>query len=264
MLKVELPQILLSFTFGFLVLDHLVVGPFCERDSKSEQHHSLPILHRALERMSTTCLKRSVLVPVAKLASSSPVFLSSGNMAYLAPIVLCLVLAVETHAQGYYGGGYGYGRPEECTDVTRPCRMSLSLESDFGEPTLSSAHLCSCSHPSRCPTDLTQTDYVVSRRLVSSTYTTTLNMMFCNPVQPDRVCEGGETSVVLSGYLAIPDQLEVFNCSCEDGVPLQLNRRWRTANFKYMHEYVCDNQKVSYVVPTGTCGRDGSGGTRVL
>ena len=56
-----------------------------------------------------TCLKRSVLVPVAKLASSSPVFLSSGNMAYLAPIVLCLVLAVETHAQGYYGGGYGYG-----------------------------------------------------------------------------------------------------------------------------------------------------------
>ncbi|GFR68905.1 hypothetical protein ElyMa_005617900 [Elysia marginata] len=171
------------------------------------------------------------------------------------PGALLVLAAVVASTQAYPYNAYdNYYQRSRCADSRKPCRLSMTLANDRGEPIQThSAELCSCNFPATCPTDWNQTDHLISRNLISSTYRTTLNLMFCDSVQPQRDCVGGEPAVVLSGYLEIPNELESYNCACQGGVPLQLNRRWRTPSFKYMHEYVCDNQKPTCSISVQPC-----------
>ncbi|CAG5124663.1 unnamed protein product [Candidula unifasciata] len=108
-----------------------------------------------------------------------------------------------------------------------------------------STYTCSCAYPHTCSSDWTRSGHVISRNLLSTTHNITMNMMFCQAVQPQRECTYGEQALVVSGSLTIPYDVVSINCRCRDSTPLLLKERSIGPDYLYYHYYVCDSHMMT-------------------
>ncbi|RUS83137.1 hypothetical protein EGW08_009084, partial [Elysia chlorotica] len=198
--------------------------------------------------VSSSHRKRSVISATTKtrLAGSSSTTQCSKVMMYALYVPLVLMLAVYTEAYSIHGNSNNPHplpqEPDQCHSPKMPCRMNMTFDSEQEGLTHWHSYLCSCGDSDSCSTDWTQSDRVVSRQLDSTTYSSVvLDLMYCEPVRPRRMCVHGETALVLSSSLENPMDLDAYNCRCKDGVPFQLQRSW-IRNFYYVNEFSCEDQ----------------------
>ena len=80
-----------------------------------------------------------------------------------------------------------------CPLPSLPCRLAVTIR-DMNNQPLSEAdgEACTCNGVTSCPNDWHNTSYVIRRKLVSVDNKIILKMMFCNPIEPERICNPGE------------------------------------------------------------------------
>ncbi|KAK3733557.1 hypothetical protein RRG08_011274 [Elysia crispata] len=161
--------------------------------------------------------------------------------------MLFLALIALAHAQGYYVVHNNHQSPPaqaRCSSSAKPCRLMFELLHPNGTVinALASQQLCSCnSYQGPCSNDWTNSNKKITRSLRSDTMAINLNMMFCSAITPSRVCSNNEVSVEVSGYLAIPNDVEDYRCRCRDSSkPLYLKQRY-IENYRFYHKYVCED-----------------------
>ncbi|KAK3728639.1 hypothetical protein RRG08_041824 [Elysia crispata] len=159
--------------------------------------------------------------------------------------VLTVVLIAVTQTQGNYNiYNNRQRRSAQCSSSAEPCRLMFEELHPNGTLMYRSAfqQLCSCScNQGPCSNDWTNRNKIISRRMPSDTITANLHMMFCRAITPARVCSNNEVSVEVSGYLEIPNDLELYRCRCRNrSKPLLLKQRY-IENYRFHHNYVCED-----------------------
>ena len=72
----------------------------------------------------------------------------------------------------------------------------------------------------------------------------TLSIMFCNAVQPQRLCTSDDVALQLTGLSHIPTEVDFIACTCADPRPMVLDRKSYGADHQQYHAFVCANHKV--------------------
>uniref|UniRef100_A0A0B6ZWQ8 EGF-like domain-containing protein n=1 Tax=Arion vulgaris TaxID=1028688 RepID=A0A0B6ZWQ8_9EUPU len=158
-------------------------------------------------------------------------------------ILLAFITLCVTGCSCFFSAGANRGsQPAICRLPSKPCRLLVTMRYLNGTmDSEMSTQTCSCLYPNRCSNDWSNSNYVISRHLISITHNITMNMMFCQSVQPQRICSMGEEALVVSGVLSIPNDIVSFNCRCSDHTPLMLSQRTAGQDYLTYHTYVCSN-----------------------
>ncbi|BFZ19948.1 hypothetical protein BsWGS_22987 [Bradybaena similaris] len=179
-----------------------------------------------------------------------------------------LLLAITTLS---FTGSHGFfnpmgrrgSQPPVCRLPSKPCRLQVVIRSVNGsQESEMSTHTCSCASPNSCSSDWSRSSHVISRNLLSTSNNITMNMMFCQAVQPQQWCANGEEALVLSGSLTIPYDVESYNCRCSDSYPLLLKERTMGSDYRYYHKYVCDCHMPTCVTAEWFCATNIPDGIR--
>ncbi|RUS85914.1 hypothetical protein EGW08_006317 [Elysia chlorotica] len=162
-------------------------------------------------------------------------------------LLVMLVLLAQSQAM-YYGSAAGGGsynsrlhRHARCSSSAKPCRLKFELF-HLNNTLISrtASQQCSCnSNQGECSNDWTNSNKVISRNLRSDDMKVNLHMMFCNTVTPATECDNNQVSLEISGFMAIPNDVDNHACRCRNtSQPLYLVER-RLANNRFYHKYVC-------------------------
>lgn len=134
-----------------------------------------------------------------------------------------------------------------CTAASKPCRIRAVMEGDAeaGGQSVITSHPCSCPESKPCSEDFeTNADKVIERELITDgNINMTLSMMFCDAVQPQRVCNPAEIALKLTGWSHVLTEVDFITCTCSDARPLVLHQKWYGQDYRLFQTFVCSSDK---------------------
>ncbi|ESO92756.1 hypothetical protein LOTGIDRAFT_232897 [Lottia gigantea] len=155
--------------------------------------------------------------------------------------MLSTVLAFPPFA-GYYFQGDSESRLQQCSSASKPCKILVKQVSNqvSDHRIFTSPNICNCAGGT-CPLEWDEMpENTITRYLRSKDRFLSLQMKFCSPVAPQRMCRGNETALVVKGHSLVPSEIVEFNCRCFGNHPLIISKAWYQGYNERYQEYVCE------------------------
>ncbi|KAK6195287.1 hypothetical protein SNE40_000748 [Patella caerulea] len=130
---------------------------------------------------------------------------------------------------------------QRCRSLVKPCKFIVKVEQNLNTPEqiFTSPNVCSCAEGS-CPRNWNDApEKTITRYLRSKERVMILQLKFCRPVEPQRICTADESALTIKGRSTVPQEIVDFRCRCPSNRPMVVKKSW-SQSYEHYQEYVCD------------------------